>query len=86
MKVLELFAGSKSIGKAAESLGMEVFSSDIEAFEGIDYVTDILKFDVDKVPFRPTLSGHHHHVRNGHWLVELRVVISTGRALERMVK
>jgi len=55
MKVLELFAGSKSIGKAAESLGMEVFSSDIEAFEGIDYVTDILKFDVDKVPFRPNI-------------------------------
>jgi hypothetical protein len=53
MKVLELFAGSRSIGKAAEQLGMEVFSSDINNFEGINYVTDIRDFDVSKVPFKP---------------------------------
>ena len=48
MKVLELFAGSRSIGKAAEDLGFEVFSSDITDFgNGIDYVTDILNFDVN---------------------------------------
>ena len=52
-KLLELFAGSRSIGKEAESLGHEVFSVDIEAFEGIDYVTDINTFDVLKVPFIP---------------------------------
>jgi hypothetical protein len=45
MKILELFAGSRSIGKEAEALGHEVFSVDIEAFEGIDYVTDIMDFD-----------------------------------------
>lgn len=55
MKVLELFAGSRSIGKAAESLSMEVFSSDINAFEGIDYVVDILDFDVNNVPFVPDI-------------------------------
>lgn len=55
MKVLELFAGSRSIGKQAELLGMEVFSSDINAFEGIDYVTDIMDFDVSKVPFKPDI-------------------------------
>ena len=55
MKVLELFAGSRSIGKAAESLGMEVFSSDLIQFECIDYAVSILDFDVTKVPFKPNI-------------------------------
>lgn len=55
MKVLELYAGSRSIGKAAESLGFEVFSSDVTDFGGIHYVVDILKFDVTKVPFKPDI-------------------------------
>ena len=41
MKVLELFAGSRSIGKVADELGYEVFSVDINDFEGIDLVKDI---------------------------------------------
>ena len=49
MKVLELFAGSRSIGKVCEELGYEVFSSDINAFDGIDYPIDIREFDVNKV-------------------------------------
>ena len=53
MKVLELFAGSRSIGKAAEAQGHEVFSSDWTPFDNIDYVVDINKFDYDKVPFVP---------------------------------
>jgi hypothetical protein len=52
-KVLELFAGSRSVGKACEELGMEVFSTDIEQFGGIDYICDIFDFDYDKVPFIP---------------------------------
>ena len=55
MKVLELFAGSRSVGKACEELDCEVYSSDINAFPGIDYVTDIRDFDVDKVPFVPDI-------------------------------
>ena len=55
INVLELFAGSRSIGKASEKLGCKVFSSDIEPFENIDYVTNILEFDVDKVPFIPNV-------------------------------
>jgi hypothetical protein len=55
MKVLELFAGSRSVGKVANQLGWEVFSSDFEAFEGIDYQIDILKFDVSEVPFKPDI-------------------------------
>jgi hypothetical protein len=53
MKVLELFAGSRSVGKIAESLGMEVFSSDLVEFEDIHYPISILDFDVKKVPFQP---------------------------------
>ena len=55
MKVLELFAGSRSIGKVADSLGYEVFSSDLNNFENIDYIIDILDFDINKVPFKPNL-------------------------------
>ena len=53
MKVLELFAGSRSVGKIAEKLGMEVFSSDLIDFDGINYAVSILDFDYKKVPFKP---------------------------------
>lgn len=53
MKLLELFAGSRSIGKVAQGLGYQIFSSDIEPFEGINYIVDILEFNVSKVPFMP---------------------------------
>ena len=52
---LELFAGSRSIGKEAEKIGFNVFSSDINNYKNIDYVIDILNFDVNKVPFVPTV-------------------------------
>ena len=55
MKVLELFAGSRSFSKVAEEMGMETFTSDIKPFEKIDYVCDILDFDVSKVPFNPDI-------------------------------
>ena len=55
MKVLELFAGSRSIGKVADRLAFDVYSSDIEQFGGIDYVTDIMDFDPTKIPFVPDI-------------------------------
>jgi hypothetical protein len=55
MRLLELFAGSRSIGNEADRLAFDVYSSDIEAFDGIDYVTNILDFDVTKVPFQPDI-------------------------------
>ena len=55
MDVLELFAGSRSFSKAAEKLGHNTFTSDIEPFDKIDYVTDIFDFDCTKVPFRPDI-------------------------------
>jgi hypothetical protein len=44
MKILELFAESRSIGKVAEKLGHK-----------IDYIVDILDFDYTKVPFIPDM-------------------------------
>jgi hypothetical protein len=53
MKILELFAGSRSIGKEAEKLNFNVFSSDINNFDKIDYVVNILDFNYSKVTFIP---------------------------------
>ena len=55
MKVLELFAGSRSIGKAAEALGMEVFSIDLMPFENIDLVKDLLEVNPNEIPFTPDI-------------------------------
>ena len=55
MKVLELFAGSCTFSSEAKKLGYETFTSDYKDFDGIDYVTDILEFDVSKIPFQPDL-------------------------------
>ena len=76
MKVLELFAGSRSIGKVAKSLGFEVFSVDWKDFEGIDLVIDIEFMEKHDIPFTPdvvwdsrpcttySLAAVSHH-RNG---------------------
>jgi site-specific DNA-cytosine methylase len=55
MKILELFAGSRSVGKIAESLGHEVFSVDINNFEGIDLVQDIEFLKPSQIPFKPDM-------------------------------
>jgi len=55
MKVLELFAGSRSFSKVAEQMGMETFTTDYKQFDKIDYVVDILEFDINKVPFKPDI-------------------------------
>ena len=55
MKILELFAGSRSFSKVAEELGHKTFAVDINDFDNIDYVTDILDFDCSKIPFKPDL-------------------------------
>ena len=45
MKILELFAGSRSFSKVAEELGHEVYTTDAEPFEKIDQVCHINLFD-----------------------------------------
>jgi hypothetical protein len=76
LKVLELFAGSRSIGTEAERQGFEVFSVDWQAFDGIDLSIDIGLLEPHHVPFVPdiiwaspdcttyTVAAISHH-RNG---------------------
>lgn len=55
MNLLELFAGSRSVGKIAEKLSINVFSSDLTEFDGIDYPVSILDFDYNKVSIKPEI-------------------------------
>lgn len=53
MKLLELFAGSRSVGKEAEKYGLNVFSIDWTKFDNIDLVADIGKLTKKDIPFVP---------------------------------
>lgn len=76
IKVLELFAGSRSIGKVAENLGMDVFSVDWENYDDINLSIDIEYLKLEDIPWVPdvvwaspdcvtySISAISHH-RNG---------------------
>lgn len=55
MNLLELFAGSRSMGEVAEQLGMNVFSVDWEQYDNIDLVKDIGLLEMNDVPFIPDI-------------------------------
>lgn len=55
MKLLELFAGSRSVGKEAEKLGIDVFSVDWTDYENINLVKDIEFLQKDDIPFTPDI-------------------------------
>lgn len=58
MKLLELFAGSRCIGRAAEELGYNVFSVDWTDYEGINLQIDIGKLKIEDVPFMQEFNRH----------------------------
>lgn len=53
MNVLELFAGSRSIGNKSEELGMNVFSVDWTPYDKIDLSIDIELLTKEMIPFIP---------------------------------
>ncbi len=53
MKILELFAGSRSFGNLAESMGHEVFSVDWHPYKDIKLCMDIGLLTPERVPFIP---------------------------------
>tara|TARA_R110001606_G_scaffold345877_1_gene494762 strand:- start:949 stop:1587 length:639 start_codon:yes stop_codon:yes gene_type:complete len=53
MTILELFAGSRSFGKVAEQRGHEVFSVDINNFDNISLVIDILNLKKTMIKIKP---------------------------------
>lgn len=53
MNILELFAGSRSIGKVAEKHNHNVFSVDIKDFKGINLVKDVEFITPEDIPFIP---------------------------------
>ncbi len=77
MNVLELFAGSRSVGKVAEELGHNVFSIDVKDFDNIDLVQDIEFLTPNQIPFKPdfiwasppcttySIAAISHHRDNG---------------------
>lgn len=76
-RLLELFAGSRSVGSVADELGFEVFSCDWQPFEKINFVGDIEELTSKDVPFTPdviwaspdcttySIAAISHHRDNG---------------------
>jgi hypothetical protein len=54
--LVELFAGSRSVGNVAESKGMNVFSVDWQKFDKIDLAIDIEELQTKDIPFIPDMA------------------------------
>ena len=54
INILELFAGSRSIGNEADKMGgFNVFSIDVKPFKNIDLIQDIEFLKPSQIPFKP---------------------------------
>lgn len=53
MKIIELFAGSRSFSRVAKEMGHEVFTTDIHPFPGIDLQANIHDLTDGSFPYQP---------------------------------
>jgi hypothetical protein len=56
MNLIEVFAGSRSVGNEAEKQGLNVFSVDWTAYDKIDLVIDVEEMETKQVPFIPDVG------------------------------
>lgn len=68
MNLLELFAGSRSVGNEAEKLGYNVFSCDRTPYDGIDYVGDIENLSQSDIPFIPDVIVDISERWSSYWI------------------
>ena len=55
INLLELFAGSRSVGNVGDELGINVFSVDWQLFDGINLSIDIGNLKKEDIPFTPDI-------------------------------
>jgi len=55
MNTLELFAGTQSFSNVAHLLGHKTFTTDYRYFNCIDMVVDIMKINLEKIPYDPDI-------------------------------
>ena len=55
VKTIELFAGTKSFSKVAESLGHKTFTTDYEEVDGQDLVADVCTLTKEDFPYKPDI-------------------------------
>jgi len=86
MNTLELFAGSGSFSKVAEKFGHKTFTTDIEPFEKIDVVCDIIWASPPCTYFSVGSIGKHWHKdhtpKTGEALYGMEIVQKTNEIID----